>query len=292
MTSPIGIAYFTGTGNTQLVAERLETALQARGAPVDLVAIEDVLQSHGRWQTEPYKRIVVGWPVHALSAPRIVREFIHRLPDGRGKLAATFRTAGDPYFAGGPPEPVRGFLASRGYRVDRECLFVMPANVLMRYPPAVERQLYLKAVGRSEALAEKLLDGETGLTDSPWLARAIAAASSAGLRVGSRLQGRLWRTTSDCTLCNWCVSACPVGNISRDLDRVRFGWDCMMCMRCVYGCPESAIRPSPVGRLFRLRDGYDTERMADASLDGEQGLSKASTGLYRRLYQYLVSPDP
>ncbi len=292
MSGLIGIAVFSGTGNTRLVADLLAASLRSRGAPVQVLAIEDLLMSRGRWDTSPYVRIGIGWPVHAWDAPRIVYDLVRRLPDGRGKPAFTFRSAGDPFLNGGPPQPLRHELLQRGYAVRREDLFIMPANVLLPYPPAVMRQLYLKAQRRAEAVADALLQDVPGLDQGPPWHRTLARPIAAAQKLGAHLAGRLWRTTDACKLCGRCVSRCPTGNIQRDLARVTFGWHCLLCLRCVYGCPRQAIRPALFSHWLVLRHGYDPSPMLDASLDEAEPLLPSHRGWRGRLYRYLASPDP
>jgi ferredoxin/flavodoxin len=297
MNEPIGIAYFSGTGNTRLVADLLAGALRRRGSMVELLAIEEVLNVRGRWDTAPYRYIGIGWPVHALDAPRIVYEFLRRLPPGEGKPVFTFRSAGDPFWNGGPTEPIRRALAQRGYRVRREDLLIMPPNVLISCPHTVARQLYLKAEQRVEAIASAILtDGDAEpdvIAESPLIQRVVARIFAKTEGLGARLAGRWWHVTADCTLCNRCVDECPPGNIFRDMDRLTFGWDCLSCLRCVYRCPEQAIRPPSWLSFLVLKEGYDPTSMLDDAYDSvDAQVSIPPLFGYRdRLLRYLSEPD-
>ena len=297
MSESIGIAHFSGTGNTRLVSGLLAEALRDRGAEVEELAIEDVLNLRGHWDTTGYKRIGIGWPVHAFDAPRIVYEFLHRLLPGEGKPVFTFRSAGDPFWNGGPTEPTRRALAQRGYRVFREDLFVMPPNVLIACPNTVARQLYLKAEQRVEAIASAILadaDAERdAITNSPLFRRVVARIFAKSESLGARLAGRWWHVTADCTLCNRCVDECPPGNIFRDLNRLTFGWDCLLCMRCVYLCPEQAIKPPLWLSFMVLKEGYDPASILDDANDSadDQVPIPSSFGYRDRLLRYLNEPD-
>jgi ferredoxin/flavodoxin len=297
MNEPIGIAYFSGTGNTRLVADLLAEALRRRGAMVEVLAIDEVLNVRGHWDTAPYRCIGIGWPVHALDAPRIVYEFLRRLPPGEGKPVFTFRSAGDPFWNGGPTEPTRRALAQRGYRVRREDLLIMPPNVLISCPNTVARQLYLKAEQRVEAIASAILaddDAEPDvIAESPWFQRVVARIFAETESLGARLTGRWWRVTADCTLCNRCVDECPPGNIFRDMNRLTFGWDCLLCMRCVYRCTEQAIRPPSWLSFLVLKEGYDPASMLDDANDSVdvQVSIPPLLGYRDRLLRYLKEPD-
>jgi ferredoxin len=226
----------------------------------------------------------IGHPVHAWGAPRIIFDFLRRLPPGGGRPAFLFRTAGDPLLNGGATARVRRALARRGYDLLRDDLFIMPANVAIAYDPRLIKQLDLAAQRLAPRLAEEVLAGERHLPREGWGRQIASALFSRGESAGARCGPRPLR---HCRLpgCGRCARECPAGNIALREGRPVFGWDCLMCLGCLYGCPAGALRPV-VGRRFLL-DGYDiAPAVADADLPADF-LSPASPGMYRRFYAHL-----
>ena len=57
MTESIGLFYFSGTGNTQVVTELLAAALKQRSAQVETARIEHVLQGKAQFDPEVYDSV-------------------------------------------------------------------------------------------------------------------------------------------------------------------------------------------------------------------------------------------
>jgi hypothetical protein len=90
MIGPIRIFCFSGTGNTGLVARELEVALVQSGCSVVAERIEDYTRPGKIPEIAMGETLGIGFAVHALNAPRIVFEFIDRLPYYRGGNGRAF----------------------------------------------------------------------------------------------------------------------------------------------------------------------------------------------------------
>ena len=69
--------YFSGTGNTELISEKLSSKLKSRGHLVELVSIENLdkikqISLHN-------KTVIIGFPVYKLTYPDILSETIEHL---------------------------------------------------------------------------------------------------------------------------------------------------------------------------------------------------------------------
>jgi len=250
MSERAGLFYFSGTSNTELVAELYKAELESHGAAVDLMRIEDLLREDKRPDTESYSLIGVGYVIHALNAPRIVYEFIEKLPTADGKKVFLFKCPGDAFMEGGATSMIRGRLKGRGYGVFHETLVVMPSNVAVRWGDDVVLKLHSIASGRVKAAVAEILSGRSRLQENPLHSRIASRLFSLGETLGARLFGRLHlRASSACNLCGKCVRECPTKNIRMEKGKILFGWDCILCLRCVYGCPVNAISPIGFGAM-------------------------------------------
>jgi len=284
MTHTIGIFYFSGTGNTRLVAHLFEEELERRDVEVDVLAIEDILQENRVPDVEKYDMIGIGYTVHALNAPRIVFDFLNRLPAVTQKNVFLFKCPGDPLMQGGSTSMLRNRLQSRGYAVFHESLLVMPANVFISFHERLVKQLYEAARCHTKTIVGDILAGKIRLQkNSPFL-RALTRISSSLESVGVRLLGRTFRVSSACSHCLRCVELCPTKNISHGQHGIRFHGNCLMCVRCVYACPQSAISPG-FFRFFVFKNGYNIQPIIeDSSLSGDY-LSEHTTGFFKHYYQ-------
>jgi len=137
--------------------------LQNRDRALRFFAIDELLKENKIVGLLKYDRIGFGYPVHALNAPRLFFEFIVQLPEGKQKKTFLFKTAGDPFLSGGSTSMVQKQLQKKGFNVRYEQLFVMPANVIVRYKDQLITQLYNAAVRRTQAMVKDILSETTKL---------------------------------------------------------------------------------------------------------------------------------
>lgn len=287
MTGDLEIYAFSGTGNTRFVARLLEGQLRTHGAEVTFERMEEVVQSKGAVPAEKAAVLGVGFPVHGFGAPRIVFDFVKRLPPGAGRRAFLFITAADVVSIN---RAAAGAIARRlerkGYDLFHESLFPMPANIGLRYPDSLSNRLCARAGEEARRIAEEILAGRPRRSSESALLRLTARAVNACEHLGARLLGKHLKASSACTLCGACVRDCPAENIREAGKRIRFGWRCLGCFRCVYHCPVGAISPRGLGFLV-LKDGYDIERMAAAPDPDDGFFSRRPGWLYKRLVAHV-----
>lgn len=249
----VGIVYFSGTGNTELVAGLFASEFRARGFEAELLRVEDVLYGGG-FDPGRYSVIGFGYCVHAFNAPSIVYRLVGMLPDGGGKKTFVFKCPGDPFMRGGSTRMLRNSLKAKGYDVFHESLIATPSNVVLRMGDGLVKRLYAVAKERVRVFCGEILVGERRLQDNPFYLRAISRAFSWGETLGARFFGRLQLSASwDCAGCGGCASICPTRNIRLEKGRPVFGWECIMCMRCIYLCPSRAIHAG-IFEGFALKD--------------------------------------
>ena len=126
--------YFTGTGNTRRVLEKLKAEWEKRGHEMELVRILPGTTP----ALEGYDRIIVGYPVHGFNAPTPIYKFLKLFPKlqkGERRDVFLLRTSGEPlslnHASGIVPARI---LKRRGYRVVGEFYHVMPYNIIFRHP--------------------------------------------------------------------------------------------------------------------------------------------------------------
>jgi ferredoxin/flavodoxin len=283
----IGIFYFSGTGNTGIVADLLAQAFEHSGCRVETTFIDQGLIERPP-DVDGYDLVGIGYPVHAFNAPRVVFEFIDRLPVVRDKRAFTFKSPGDSLCQGGATSFVRRRLARRGYDVFHETTYVMPANVGVRYDERLVKQLYEKAVEKAPRDAEEILAGQRRLQRNGFLLKLVTWLFSSGERRGARFFGRHLRVSEACTRCGQCARECPTGNIRLTDDGVRFDWNCTLCMHCIYTCPAQAIT-HPLFGFAILKGGYDIQPILDDVEVRGDFITEETRGYFAHLWDYLSS---
>lgn len=287
------IFYFSGTGNTELVAARLAEALGRNGCSTDLYRIEEITKGRLTVDYEAYGLIGIGHPVLGFGASGLVERFAGMLParsGGAPKPAFVFKTASSPHYVNhSASDAVIGILRSKGYDPFHNSIFAMPCNFFVRYDDRLNKQLYLHAIRKADRAAREIADRvPQELTVHPLLRRLLRAVNFCEEQKGAKYFAKGLRTTASCTGCLKCVRECPVGNITTDRG-IRFGTNCIWCMRCIYSCPTGAIRATRLsGSVVEPYTGgiHISKIMNDPDNTGVF-VTERSTGYYSHFMDYF-----
>ena len=250
--------YFTGTGNTKHVLEKLKAEWEKRGHTMDLIRILP--------DTSPaldgYDRIIVGYPVHGFNAPTPIYKFlkmIPQLPEGERRGVFLMRTSGEPlklnHASGIVPARI---LKKRGYQVVGEFHHVMPYNIIFRHPDGLVARM-------EEASNLKIMRDTDDLeAGKGWRAKVNAArrAFTFMVRIEHPAMPAIGRgfhvKKSLCMGCGKCAKECPRGNITMKNGKPKFGGHCVGCMACSFLCPKDAVRPG-ILNAWRVNHPYSFE---------------------------------
>ena len=88
----IGIFYFSGTGNTEIIARLLSKSYERKQIKVELFRLEDIVNNKKQVKINDFDMIGVGHPVLGFGASGITNKFIEMLPACEGKKAFVFKT--------------------------------------------------------------------------------------------------------------------------------------------------------------------------------------------------------
>jgi ferredoxin/flavodoxin len=291
MTKPVGLFYFSGTGNTQVVTELLAEAFERHGAQVEVARIEHVLQGQARFDPEAYDLVGIGHPTHCFDAPRIVYDFVDTLPQAEHKRTFIFKTAGDFISVNNTAsKTVSRQLERKGYDVFYDRIVCMPTNWAMKYDDEFSKQLCYVAIAKVEHMAGEILAGQSRNPRVNPLLRWTARLLSRGEDWGARRFGKRLAVTDACTDCDTCIDNCPTNNIHRENGQIAFGNECVWCMRCIYACPQQAIVPRSA-KFCVLKDGYDIRAIiANPNLEGDF-ITEETRGFFRRFLKYVRNVD-
>jgi NAD-dependent dihydropyrimidine dehydrogenase PreA subunit len=293
----VALIVWSGTGNTLKVAELIRDSFRVRGWDAEIVdctasaaapAAGDTVSARVSARIAGADIIGLGYPVYAFNAPAAFLRRVKTLPLG-DRPAFIFKTSGEPSAPNnGSSHRLIRLLGPRTLLGDYH--FLMPYNIIFRFPDNLVKQMYLAAKRQSGILADHVITGNPSFIPYGPLHRLVSWM----FRIqgpGGRLNGRLYRVRRDrCTGCMRCLRDCPAGNIRREKGRFRFGWNCTMCMRCSLYCPADALVIGLLN-LWRVNGPFPFEALEqDETLDG-RFITGSTRGLYR-LYLKALAGHP
>lgn len=283
----IVIFYFSGTGNTKIIADLYAQEFKKHGISTEIIPIEDILKGKRKVYAVEYDLIGFGHPVHAFNAPKIFFDFINHLPGGNDRKSFLFKTAGDPLCKGGATHFVRKRLQERDYDIFHEDLHVMPANVAIKFEDELTKQLYEAAKSNVKRHAEEIINHKKRLQKNPLWLRIISYLFSLMESEGAKMFGKHLIVNDDCNLCGKCVQECPTENIIKENGDIKFDKKCALCMRCIYNCPKNAIS-SKYMDFFIIKEGYNIKPVINNPEIKGNFLSEKTRGFFKHYYSYLT----
>ena len=235
--------YFSGTGNTKFVAERLCAKLSGtyKTAAYDIAAADCAAA------LAEADIIMLAYPIYGSCPPVPMRRFVYankqRFNNREVIIAVT-----QYMFSGDGAASLGRTVEKFGGKVVYAEHFNMPNNIcdmkILKIRNGEElRETVSKAEKRMDAFVEKIVSGKP-------FRRGFNVASHA---VGYYCQRKFFRKgepekksklkidAGKCLGCCKCVKQCPVHNIVIDDGKAVPRGDCALCYRCVNNCPVKAI---------------------------------------------------
>jgi flavodoxin/ferredoxin len=242
------IFYFSGTGNTWWVSEKLGRYLSEKGFSVAVYSIEKISATDADKAVRECELVGIGYPTYGSDLPHNMKIFIHSLTPVREKTAFVFCTqwlwSGDGARIGG------SMLKRKGFGVKWAEHFLMPNNVCVAATPFLPYTNDRKAIDRRLAGTEKqvLIFAERIAKGRPFLRGYNIFAKLAGgvqripfIHSFHRLRDDIKVDDQKCIRCGACVRLCPSQNLFWEAESVKTKGVCILCLRCYNFCPKSAV---------------------------------------------------
>lgn len=231
------ILYFTGTGNSRFVAKRIAEATGDKTAD----AAQWIRKGETAAFTEPGVYVFVS-PIYVASPPRAFLDLIRRSTFPQGSRAYFVLTCAGGM--GAAPVYCQKLAEEKGLRYQGAAQIRMPQNYLLffkTFPDAENRKKILAALPEIDALAEQIRSGSAfSLPDVKFYdypSTQMILAPYYRWFIGAEK----FFATDGCIGCGKCAAVCPLGNITLQDKRPRWGADCTHCMACISLCPKEAI---------------------------------------------------
>ncbi len=237
------IFWFSGTGNSQWLAQQLQEATKDR-----IVAMSDaLLNNETEYTLKDHERLGFVFPIYGWNIPTIVRRFINQLVLKEYKNNYTYFacTCGDDM--GTTEKLVYKLLSTKGWRLNSSYAIKMP-NTYVCLPgfdvdnTLLEQKKLNEAKVTVDHICQLVLEKRCGkrLTIPgalPWTKTHILGWAFHHFLTSSKK----FHAENTCISCGKCVTACPLHNIHLEEGTPVWENNCTMCLSCYHHCPQHAV---------------------------------------------------
>ena len=229
------ICYFSGTGNSKYVADRL-----AEKTGHAVFSINDGLKN-GTIPAVGDKDIIIVSPTYAWRLPKVVDKWIREANfDGAKRIWFVMTCGGEIGNAGSHNMLVT---AAKRLAYKGSVGIKMPDNYIIMFNDISQRDadaLYIKAERKIDEVASLISSGQS--FDAPKVGLPDKMKSGYVNNVFyHNVKADKYYSTEACISCGKCEMVCPLNNVSLKEGRPVWGKNCTHCMACISYCPVNAI---------------------------------------------------
>lgn len=234
------VLYFSGTGNSRYIAERIAEALGD-----ELLSMNDRIKAGAHSPVETDERLVIVTPTYAWRIPRIVRDHLAETDFPCGAQAWFVMTCGSEI--GNAAKYNRALCQEKQLSYMGTAQIVMPENYIAMFnaPQAEEAR---QIVVRAEPDIDRAVSAIAANQAFPQLRNNLYDRFMSGpvnpIFYSFFVKASAFTAGDACTGCGQCARFCPTNNIAIENGKPVWGGDCTHCMACICRCPAEAIEYS------------------------------------------------
>ena len=247
------IIYYSPTGNTKYLAEKLSAILETSKSDIHKLEKTEVLE------LEKTENLILMYPIHGFNPPRTVLRFVKAISKNTYKRVHLIAVGCNTMWLN---DNVSASLVKVFKSLDIDVvvneIIAMPLTLVMDFTEDEKKKTIRDAELVIEEIGAKILNNEMSKNTIKLKSKFISLIGKLE-NPASRLFGLELHSNKDCTSCGICWNNCPENNIKPNKkDRPKFGLSCSMCMRCIYDCPTKSISPY-ISKFLTIKGGYSLD---------------------------------
>ena len=221
----IGILYFSSTGNSLYIAQKIKEKLGGR-----IVYIPSYSGNGSE-----FERLIIVTPIYSFGMPSHVFNLLPGL-DNSKELIIVQNYGG---MVGGADYYVYSYALQNGLNIKSVYTIKMPENFTLTFSMP---KMYLKKVlkgadKRIDRVISKIINNEYNIPKKKRTKEATFLKNKSNWH----LIGQRFSVSGNCLKCGKCIDICLVKNISFCEDKIIFADSCVACLGCYHRCPQKAI---------------------------------------------------
>lgn len=240
------IFYYSGTGNTWYVANKMKHYLSSNTGECEILSIENLSKLKIKAKISEADIIGFGYPIYASDIPDPMKKFMQKITIPKNKDVFIFCT--QYFFSGDGARVATEFLNVNKEQIKWAFHFNMPNNLccipLHKYTSDFNKinETLKKANKKIKEACIKISRNEVSLIDFNMQSKILGNMQRPVYRkFKNKFTNKLSIDYTKCTSCGICESICPTANIVYKNSKYVIKPNCVFCMRCYNFCPNNAI---------------------------------------------------
>lgn len=234
----VAIVYFSGTGNTKYIAEKMKEAIVKTDMEVDLINIEK-----DKINPNIYKHIIIGGPVYVERYPEILLKYMESNLSNYKGTCMLYSTQGS---EGLTPVFKHAIKRINHLKVTYCKHLYMPNNFYNFGFKKCPKEKEIELIKSASIEAQKgVLEFFTGRTNSWDISNSRVVLAEMVYRLvysffRSLMMKKLSVDENKCIKCGLCEKSCP-GKSIKVFPKLTINNNCTFCQRCINICPKNAF---------------------------------------------------
>ena len=231
------VIYFSGTGNSRYIAQRIAVALGD-----ELLSMNDRIKASDTSPVTSDGRLVIVTPTYAWRIPRIVRDWMAKTDFPGAKQAWFVMTCGSEI--GNAAKYNRTLCREKQLAYMGTAQIVMPENYIAMFnaPHSEEaRQIVAKAEPDIDHVISAIVANQAFTLPRNNLYDRFMSGSVNPVFYSCFVKAKAFTASDACTGCGQCAGLCPTNNITIQNGKPVWGGNCTHCMACICRCPAQAV---------------------------------------------------
>lgn len=255
--SKIQIYYFSGTGNTKFIVDKVANRLRFLGNEVNINSCEE-----DKIINDDFDMLGIAFPIHSSYAPKVFSEFLDKLPNRVGTSLFGIVTSG--YMAGdvlafeGEKLEMKGYLPFlyRNIVLGNNLHLPILCPLKVTKKQKIDKRL-IRINDQIDDIVIKIHNRNKDIRGNDLLGNLFGILQRSVGKVHEKHNFKGFYSDEKCIKCKWCIKNCPTDNIILKEGRVVFEDRCIICMRCYNFCPQKAIQMTSKTKNINKYIRYD-----------------------------------
>ena len=252
------ILYFTGTGNSRYLAERIAGRLS-----MPVYDLNACIKTANTETVKTGRDVVLVTPTYAWRIPRLVTEWLRKAELIGAKRIWFVMNCGSEI--GNAADYNRQLADEKQLQYMGTAQIIMPENYIAMFnAPTAEqaREIVENADTKLQEAMECIEDGREFSLPRKNVYDRFMSGTVNPIFYRFIVKARSFRVKDSCIGCGICEARCPLNNISLKDGKPVWGDNCTHCMACICYCPKEAIE---YGKRSKGKPRYHFEEIENFS---------------------------